>query len=393
MQRQIFLVLIVLLISNNTFSQAKRKVLLTDMNIQIESTDAVGHLYNFKFEKAIQGFNYLKYRYPTHPMPYFLIGFTYWWRMQADMERITEYDDIFISYMDSSIRYAEEIYDEDEENIDAVFFLSAAHGFMARIHGERENYVRATNAGRKSINFMEEGEKFTEFSSEFLFGLGLYNYYEPWLKENYSYLRPILLFFGDGDKKKGVEQLLEVSKSAFFTRTEAQYFLIDILKDEGKKDEAIEIVEYLIETYPDNPVFQKEFAKLCFNKRGYIEKTELLCETMLEKVANGYIGYNAHIGRHAAYFLGYINQYYKRNKDKTKQYYLSNIKLSESIPILESNYYHHSLFEVGKMEQEDKNYDQADYYFEKVVKLTGKKKKIHKEAKKFIKSNKKRKKS
>ena len=388
--RKLLALLLVFIFVNTAFSQRKRKVLLTDMNIQIESTDAVGHLYNFKFDRAIQGFKFLKYRYPTHPMSYFLIGFTYWWKMQADMERITEYDKIFTSYMDSCIMFAEDIYDEDDQNIDAVFFLSAANGFMARIHGERENYARATNYGRKAINFMEEGEKFTEFSSEFLFGLGLYNYYEPWLKENYSYLRPILMFFGDGDKEKGVEQLLEVSKSAFFTRTEAQYFLIDILKDEGKREDAIKIVEYLIETYPDNPVFQKEFAKLCYSKRVYVDKTEGLCIDILDKINKGYEGYNEHIGRYAAYYLGYIYQHYRKDKELAMKYYLKNIEFSEQIPILESNYYHYCLYEIAKMKQEETKFDEASVYFEKIVKLTNKKKKMHKESKKILKENKKR---
>ena len=378
-----------LFLSLSSLSQVKRKVLLTDMNIQIESTDAVNHLYNFKFNRAIQNFNYLKYRYPRHPMPYFLIGFTYWWKMQPDVSSITKYDDIFISYMDSSIMYAENLYDEDDENIDAVFFLSAAYGFLARIHGERENYMKATNAGRKSIGYMEEGEEFTELSSEFLFGLGLYNYYEPWLKENYKYLRPVLFFFGNGDKELGVKQLQEVAKSAFFTRTESQYFLIDILKDVDKKKEAMDVINYLVDTYPDNPVFQKEYTKLYYSDYRYSKNVEEICLTILSKMDKGYEGYNAHIGRQTAYYLGYINQYFNKDENLSKEYYLKNIELSESVDNLSSNYYHHSLFEVGKLEDKYKNYKVAKTYFEKVEKLTDKRKSINKESKKILKAYKK----
>ena len=387
---KILLLIAFFIASINSFSQQKRKVLLTDMNIQIESTDAVNHLYNFKFDRAIQGFNYLKYRYPTHPMPYFLIGFAYWWRMQPDVSSIKDYDDIFKSYMDSCIYFAEDIYDDDENNIDAIFFLSAAHGFMARIHGERENYMKATNHGRKSISYMEEGEKFTEFSSEFLFGLGLYNYYEPWLKENYGYLRPILFFFGDGDKELGVKQLQEVAKTAFYTRTEAQYFLIDILKDQKMHKEAGETVDFLVKTYPDNPVFQKEYAKVNYSKFHKKDEMIPLCKSMLEKMEQGFEGYNAHICRQAAYYLGYIYLYYEKDYDTAIQYYIKNIELSESIPILESNYYHHSLHEVGDYyHSKKKDYPNAKIYYEKVVKLTSKKKEIHKDAKKKLKKYKK----
>lgn len=389
--RRIAIIIVLSLIWHSGNAQQKRKVLLTDMNIQLESTDAVNYMYNFEFDRAIHGFKYLRYRYPNHPMPYFLIGFAYWWRMQPDVTSITEHDDIFISYMDSTIMFAEKIYDEDEENIDAIFFLSAANGFLARIHGERENYVRATNAGRKCISYMEEGKQFSEFSSEFLFGQGLYNYYEPWIKENYKYLRPVLMFFENGDKPKGVEQLLEVSKTAFYTRTESKYFLIDILREEGRLEESLNIVSALAETFPDNPVFQKEFAKLCYGKAEYSERVEATCLKIIDRMDRGKEGYTAHIGRQAAYFLGHIYQYYRKNGEKAKSYYSRNIAMTEDIELYESNYYHHSLYEVGKMEQNAGNYDKADEYFEKVVKHANKKHRLHKEAKKLLKENKKRK--
>ena len=66
-----------------------------------------------------------------------------------------------------------------------------------------------------------------------------------------------------------------------------------------------------------------------------------------------------------------------------------NIKLSESVDNLSSNYYHHSLFEVGKLEDKYKNYEVAKTYFEKVEKLTDKRKSINKESKKILKAYKK----
>ena len=152
---------------NSLTAQQKAKILLTDMDIQIDATAAVNHLYNFKFKEAKKEFNWIKYRYPNHPMPYFLIGFTYWWRMQPDIENIKKYDKKFISYMDSTITMAEKIYDEDEENIDAIFFLSSAYGFLARIYGERGNYTKAILPSKRALNFVEEGKKYSEFSSEF----------------------------------------------------------------------------------------------------------------------------------------------------------------------------------------------------------------------------------
>ena len=56
----------------------------------------------------------------------------------------------------------------------------------------------------------------------------LYNYYAEWISENYAILRPVLMFFPDGNKELGIKQLKTVANNAFYTRTEAQYFLMRI---------------------------------------------------------------------------------------------------------------------------------------------------------------------
>ena len=40
------------------------------------------------------------------------------------------------------------------------------------------------------------------------------------------------MFFPDGNKELGIEQLKTVANNAFYTRTEAQYFLMRILTEE-----------------------------------------------------------------------------------------------------------------------------------------------------------------
>ena len=59
-------------------------MLLMDMNVQSECTDAVNDMYNFKFEKAEKQFQILKLKYPDHPLPYFLMGLSTWWKMMPN---------------------------------------------------------------------------------------------------------------------------------------------------------------------------------------------------------------------------------------------------------------------------------------------------------------------
>ena len=58
-------------------SQEKRDttiILLADKQIQLECTQGLNDLYNFKFDRAEAEFQDLKVRYGWHPLPYFFDG-------------------------------------------------------------------------------------------------------------------------------------------------------------------------------------------------------------------------------------------------------------------------------------------------------------------------------
>ena len=52
----------------------KYAMVIQNPGVQIEATEAINKMYNFKFAEADKDFRWLLYRYPRHPMPYFLMG-------------------------------------------------------------------------------------------------------------------------------------------------------------------------------------------------------------------------------------------------------------------------------------------------------------------------------
>ncbi|MEJ7663706.1 MAG: hypothetical protein WKG07_31295 [Hymenobacter sp.] len=103
--------------------------LLMDKDIQLELDGAVQNLYNFKYDKAEKQFRSLRRRYPHHPMPYFLLGLSTWWKIMPTNFDSKQYDRTFFAYMDTANTYAERMVKEDPHNYEAYFFLSAANGF------------------------------------------------------------------------------------------------------------------------------------------------------------------------------------------------------------------------------------------------------------------------
>ena len=61
--------------------ERSKGMLLLTSEVQIEATNAINQMYNFKFPEAEREFNYLKVKHPDHPLPDFLLGLVQWWKM------------------------------------------------------------------------------------------------------------------------------------------------------------------------------------------------------------------------------------------------------------------------------------------------------------------------
>lgn len=106
------------------------EMLINSMAIQIEATQGLNDMYNFDFRSAESQFSWIKRHYPKHPLGYFLLGLSNFWKMMPN-EDDKSYDRVFNNYMDTTITYAEKIFDKAEKKspkqIEAAFFLSAAY--------------------------------------------------------------------------------------------------------------------------------------------------------------------------------------------------------------------------------------------------------------------------
>ncbi len=364
-------------------------MLLLSPLVQMEATAAVNDMYNFKFDRAANQFRWFQEKFPEHPLPEFLLGLNEWWKIMPNFSN-EQHDDDFYRFMDASIAKAKTMYKVDKENIEAAFFLSAAYGFKSRLLAERKNWRKAIGTGKASLRYLKRGRKINALSPEFMFGDALYNYYSVWIPENYKLMKPVFLFIKKGDKELGLKQLEEVAKNAFYTRTEAQYFLMRIYRSEEKKPlKALPIAQYLAKTFPDNPYFQRYYASVAFTT-GRFRDLEKVSMDILDKIERKMPGYEGISGRYASYYMGYINK--RRDKEKARKYFRQTVAFAESTKSFKSGYYVHALAELARFAVKDKKVDLAYGYYAKVKENTKKKTKLSKEARAFLKKNKKKKK-
>ena len=360
--------------------------LLLDKGLQFRITTAINSMYDFDFETAEHDFAVIAYQYPDHPLPDFLMALGYWWRIEVDVTN-EKYDDIFLEYLDRANEKSERLFDEDETNKEAAFFLAAGYGFQGRLFSERKSWTRAAFAGRNALKYMDLSRGEEEFNPELLLGDALFNYFSVWIPENYPLLRPVMALFPKGDKELGLEQLEQVSENAFYTRIEAQYFLFRLYASQEKRPyDALRISEYLHGQFPNNPYFHRSYARHLYTVGRWNESVEESFE-ILDRIEKSQSGYESNSGRYAAF---YIAQYYDKIKDdkEARKYYLKTISYGEESESQESGYYLFSLVQLGKMESASGNKKKAKEYFKKVKKYAKRKHPAHVEARSFIKKNK-----
>ena len=360
----------------------ENKPLLLDMNMQIESTEAVNDMYNFKFARAERQFRWIKQAHPAHPLPYFLLGLSQWWKIVPNIYE-TRYDASLLAYMDTATYLAERMFERDEEDPESAFFLSAAYAFKGRLFAERREWRKAAGAGKTSLKYLEICKGKEDFSPELLFGDGLYNYYAEWIGENYTILKPVMMFFPDGDKELGIKQLKTVANNAFYTRTEAQYFLMRILTEEQNDPrEAFRISEYVHRTFPDNPYFHRYYARQLY-ARGRHREAEEESLAIIQRIDEGMMGYEATSGRYASFFLGEI--YRMRGQlEESETSYKKAVAYARQLDATQSGYYHYSLLHLGEIAEEQGDKKQARRYYKAVKKEAKRSSRAHEKARENI---------
>jgi hypothetical protein len=358
-------------------------LLLLTAEIQNDATEAINKMYNFKFAEAEREFRYLKLKYPNHPLPNFLMGLSEWWKIVPNPEN-ARFDTRCMALMDSSIVLAEKIYDlADERQVEASFLMAAAYAFKGRLYAERKNWGKATVAGKNALKYFKKSKGQHELSPELIFGDGLYNYYSEWIPANYPLLKPIFWFFPNGNKEAGIKQLEKVSYNAFYTRTEARYFLLQIYGTESRNDKAYQLARYTYEAFPDNPFFQRYYARSAF-VMGRMQEAEVQAKSILERIEAGSPGYEGVSGRYASYILAYYQQHYYRDLPKAKQYYQKTIDFALQTKSEKSGYYWSSMLALAKLSFQEGKLDEAERYASQVVDDADRKTTQRDEAKKVL---------
>ena len=158
--------------------------------------------------------------------------------------------------------------------------------------------------------------------------------------------------------------------------------------EEDNLAEALKLSQSLATKYPDNAYFQRFYARLLF-VQGHFTMAERVSEDILQKLAQHMPGYEAVSGRYASYILAYISQYKYRDYEKAKKHYQDAIMYAEMAGERDSGYFISSYLNLARIAGQQKDIATAKRYYNIVLQISDKKSENYKEAKTFLKKNKK----
>jgi hypothetical protein len=288
--------LFILLFSFSIFAQN------SDFDSRVNT--GIKQIYNIKFTDAEKTFRSVMADYPEHPAGRFFLAMIDWWKILLEPDN-ESYDEIFFLKLEDVIYQCDQLLDKNLKDVDALFFKGGSIGFRGRLRAFRESWLKAADDGREALPIVEEAAALDPNNMDVQLGFGIYNYYAEVIPNENPLIKPLMIFFPDGDKEKGIQQLKNTAFNGKFAKYEARYFLMTLYyRYENNSIIADDYAKLLQEDFPDNPVFEKWRGRIAVRKGDYF-LADSVFKNILLKADKNYFGYNKpNTLRESAYYVG-----------------------------------------------------------------------------------------
>lgn len=293
-------------------------------------TTGIKQIYNIKFTEAEKTFRSLIADYPNKPAGRFFLAMVDWWKILINPDN-ESYDDIFFQKLEDVIFQCDELLDKNPDDVDALFFKGGAIGFRGRLRAYRESWIKAADDGREALPIVEHAYKLDPNNLDVQLGFGIYNYYASVIPNEYPLIKPLMIFFPDGDKQKGIEQLTNTAANGKYAKYEARYFLMTLYYTyENNPHKAETFAKQLTSDFPDNPVFERWYGRVAAKKGNYVQADSIF-RSVWNKAEKNFPGYNSPKAvREAAYYIAYQNRV-TANYDSAMVYFKKCEEISRQI--------------------------------------------------------------
>ncbi len=309
------LIIFLIIVLSTTTLYPQKKVLTRSLEKKL--LYGLEETFKFSFSKSEKTFDAVISEFPNNPAGYHFKSMQYLWRY-LDNKNPSDYK-IFISLSEKVVGTDNDSLTQEVSDPFILYVIGSSYSFRAMAYARDEDYLNAVWAAKKSDSYLTNAILADSTFYDAYLGLGLYNFM---IAQTPPALKWAMRISGiAGDKKKGIEYLELAAKKGKFSRTEAQYYLSQILSefyDENKPAEKTLI--QLNDNFPKNILFNYSLA-LLYTKLAEFKKAERI----LNKVTTSKDTLFKQLKRFSGLSIG--NLYFYRNAfKKAKTYYESFIE-------------------------------------------------------------------
>ena len=331
-------------------------------------TSGIHQIYSIKFEDADSTFEIVKNDFPEHPSGNFFSAMIVWWRILLDIQN-EDHDDLLVDKLEIVIDQCDDILDENPSNVDALFFKGGALGYRGRLSSLRKDWFDAAIDGKDALPLVFLAYELDSTNTDVILGFGIYNYFAEVIPEMFPMVEPLMIFFPEGDKKKGLDQLKYVGAFGKYAKYEALYFLMtSYYSIEKNSIVALKYAKKLNEEFPNNPRFESYRGRIYVRLNNYKNAFEIFSD-IIDKHNLGYVGYTERTKREAEYYVGF---YHKKNDSLAlaETHFLNCDSLSRLVDEgEESGFLVNSVLYLGEINDLIGNREKAILYYEEVLDL------------------------
>lgn len=243
------LILFLILISYKDYS------FCDNPNIEVYTNKGLLAIYNYNFKEAEKYINLLNKNFPDNISTYLLQSNYYWWKIISGENG----DDNFTkcnTSLDKALSLIP-LKTKKQLNNEELFHVITIYAFKARLEIIHKNHVQVVNYLNKIMNHLTYTFDKEESYPSFYLTSGLYNFFCEYSKEEYPFITPLMIVFPEGNKNKGLKQLVKTQQSSSILSNEAAYFLMKIYCEANIDfEKSLYYISFLTDRFPDNLFFQ-----------------------------------------------------------------------------------------------------------------------------------------
>jgi len=165
----------------------------------------------------------------------------------------------FLKLSEKAIDVAERQLKKESRDTSAVLMLSGLYGYRSLVAASEKEYTTAIKSGVTGFSYTRQLLAMDDTNEDALIGKGVFQYMMGSVPKEGRWMTGMMGM--SGDIETGFRELERASASKSKSSTDARMILVYLYDREKRYDDALRVAQILVESYPENIIFQYYLAK------------------------------------------------------------------------------------------------------------------------------------